>query len=192
MSSDTLTPSLPSTLDVRPSLYRRAAMMVTGSIAISAATILFTNNFINQEMVGLSVNQLQLAAMTLMPYMISAGIAAITAVGVMAMLPAARTAEPTFKIATRLREIGTGNLANSIRLKSGQPMGEIAAEVNAASAALGGRLAAWKVINRQQRGILCKVRLAAELGDTEKVLEHVIEMERNWDKVAEIEEQIRV
>lgn len=192
MSSDTFTPSLPDGLDIRPTLYRRMAVMVGGSVAMSAATILFSNRLLSAEVLESTVNGLHLASVTLMPYMISAGIAAVTAIGITTMLPAARTAEPTRKIVTRLRELGTGNLASAVRLKDGQPMIELAAELNAASAALGSRLAAWKVVNRQQWGILCRVRLAAELGDTAQVLAYVVEMEKNWDKVAEIEEKISV
>jgi hypothetical protein len=53
---------------------------------------------------------------------------------------------------------------------------------------LGRRIAEWKVINRQQWEILQLVRAAGESENHETVLLLVEQMEKNWRKIAAIEE----
>ncbi|MBD3258822.1 HAMP domain-containing protein [candidate division GN15 bacterium] len=132
---------------------------------------------------------MQLAVQTLMPYMISAVIAAITAIGVMTILPTTRVVEPTRQLVIRLNEVAAGDLTTRVRLHADDPLREVANSFNAAVGEMGSQIAAWKVINRQQWGVLCHIRHAVEMGNMQEALQHVKQMERNWDKIAEIEER---
>jgi hypothetical protein len=62
--------------------------------------------------------------------------------------------------------------------------------MNLATQSVGGMVTQIKVINRRQWGVLCRIRLALEEGRPEEALRSVGEMERNWDKMAEIEDRL--
>jgi methyl-accepting chemotaxis protein len=171
-------------------LYRKATFMGMSAVLASAAIIAFYDYNVGQaQTAGVSTN-LELAATTLMPYMISAVIATITAIGVLTMLPSAKVAAPAEQVVFRLREISDGDLTVRIRLEGDDPLKEVGIAFNAAAANLGDQIAHWKVVNRQQWGVLCRIRQAVEENDAEQALRFVAEMEQNWDRIAEIEQQL--
>ena len=81
-------------------------------------------------------------------------------------------------------------MSSKLRVGGNHQLREIVAELNCATQAVGGQLTQIKVINRRQWGVLCRIRLALEEGRPEEALRSVGEMERNWDKLAEIEDRL--
>lgn len=170
-------------------LYRSIAFMCLAAVAASAGVI----SYFNRAPVGFAEvdpNSFQLVASTLMPYMISAVIAAITAIGVVTILPTARLEGPANRLATGLREVADGDLTTRVRLESDEPLSELASELNRAVGHLNTQISEWKLLNRQQWGVLCRIRSAVEHGDSQRALYHVAEMEVNWDRIAEIESKL--
>jgi methyl-accepting chemotaxis protein len=171
-------------------LYRRAAYMGLTAVTASAAIIALYNNTVGALVSSSSRGSLELAVVTMMPYMIAAVIGMLTAFGVMAILPSAKVAAPAEQIVHRLRDISDGDLTVRVRLESDDPLKDVGVAFNAAATTMSDRVAHWKVINRQQWGVLCMIRQSIEEGDRERALRHVSEMEQNWDRIAEIEQQL--
>jgi methyl-accepting chemotaxis protein len=171
-------------------LYRKAVFMGMSAVLASGAIITFYNNQIGGVKPSDAGAGLEVAAVTLMPYMISAVIATITAIGVMNFLPTTRVVAPAEEIVSRLREISDGDLTARVRLEGDDPLKEVGIAFNAAAGNLGDRIAHWKVVNRQQWGVLGRIRHAVESRDMEAALRFVAEMEQNWDRIAEIEQQL--
>jgi methyl-accepting chemotaxis protein len=171
-------------------LRTTVAVMIGSAVCISAAIIVYFDTlFPNKDMAFMS-NKLELAAVTLMPYMISAVVAAITAIGLMALWPSVRAVSPSEKIIDRLRELSAGNLASKVNLRGATQLGEIAVELNRAVEALNRQVAQLKVINRQQWDVLCEIRTAAERSNCTSVLRAVETMEKNWEKLAALEAEL--
>lgn len=171
-------------------LYRNAVFMGMSAVLASAAFIVYYNRNVSDVVSADASAGFELAAMTLMPYMVSAVIATITAIGVLTILPATKMAAPAEEIIYRLRDISDGDLTARIRLEGDDPLKEVGIAFNAATTNLGDRIAHWKVVNRQQWGVLCRIRQAIEENDAEQALRFVAEMEQNWDRIAEIEQQL--
>lgn len=171
-------------------LYRKAVFMGLSAVFASGAIIAYYNRSVPQLTSTAALAPLELAFMTIMPYLIAAVIATLTAIGVMSILPNARIAEPAQQIVCRLREITDGDLTVRVRLNGDDPLKEVGTAFNAAAANLSDRVAHWKVVNRQQWGVLCRIRQSIEEGDREQALRFVAEMEQNWDRIAEIEQQL--
>jgi methyl-accepting chemotaxis protein len=171
-------------------IYRKAVFMGLAAIMASTAIIAYYEQGANKIMLAGITSGPELAAMTLMPYMVSAVIATLTAIGVLTILPAAKVAEPAEQIIYKLRDISDGDLTTRIKLSGDDPLKEVGIAFNAAAGNLGDRIAHWKVVNRQQWGVLCRIRQAVEDNDAEQALRFVAEMEQNWDRIAEIEQQL--
>jgi methyl-accepting chemotaxis protein len=171
-------------------LYRKAVFMGLSAVLASGAIITFYNEYVGGVTVSDAAAGLELAALTLMPYMISAVIATITAIGVMNFLPTVRVVAPAEQIVSRLRELCDGDLTTRVRLDTDDPLKEVGIAFNAAAGNLGDRIAGWKVVNRQQWGVLGRIRQAVEENDMKAALRFVAEMEQNWDRIAEIEQQL--
>lgn len=171
-------------------LYRKAVFMGLCAVFASAAIISYYGRSAPQVSSTGTLTAIELAFMTLMPYLISAVIATLTAIGVMSILPNAKVAAPAQQLVTRLREISDGDLTVRVRLTGEDPLKEVGTAFNAAATGLSDRVAHWKVVNRQQWGVLCRIRQAIEGGDREEALRFVSEMEQNWDRIAEIEQQL--
>jgi len=178
-----------SVLDHRR-LYRTALFMGLSAIMASAAIIGYYNdNVLSVVSSGIS-DRIQLTLLALMPYMISAVISAITAIGVMNMLPTARMAAPVHQMVTRLKEISDGDLTVRVKMDGEDPLKDVGTAFNGAVSSLGDQIAHWKIVNRQQWGVLCRIRKAVEEKDEEQALRFVAEMEQNWDRIAEIEQRL--
>jgi methyl-accepting chemotaxis protein len=171
-------------------LYRTALFMGFSAIMASVAIIWFYNdNVLGVVSAGIS-SRIQLAVLTLMPYMISAVISAITAIGVMAILPTTRVAAPVSQLVARLKEISDGDLTVRVRLEGEDPLKDVGTAFNGAVSCLADQIAHWKIVNRQQWGVLCRIRQAVEEQDQEQALRFICEMEQNWDRIAEIEHRL--
>ena len=101
-----------------------------------------------------------------------------------------RTIQPGRDLVGRLQQMSEGDLSTLLRVGGNHQLREIVAELNSATQALGSQVSQIKVINRRQWGVLCRIRLALEEGRADEALRSVSEMERNWDKMAEIEDRL--
>jgi methyl-accepting chemotaxis protein len=171
-------------------LYRKAVFMAFSAVLASAGIIAYYDQNVSSVLSSGAAAELEVAALTLMPYLIAAVIATITAIGVMTILPSTRVAEPAEEIVHRLRDIGDGDLTTRVRLEADDPLKEVGIAFNTAASSIGDRVAHWKIVNRQQWGVLCRIRQAVELDDREEALRFIAEMEQNWDRIAEIEQQL--
>lgn len=182
---------LESARTLKARTYRRVAFMAVSAVVACGGIIVYYNQMIAGEMIEAFASRSELAAVTLMPYMVSAVIAALTAVGVMSILPTTRYVEPSVHLVVSLREVGAGDLTTRLQLRADDPLRDIANELNLAVGNISNQVTQWKVINRIQWGVLCRIRMAAEHGDCDDVLHFCEEMEGNWDKIAEIEQSLR-
>jgi methyl-accepting chemotaxis protein len=170
--------------------YPTIGLMAGSAVALSAAIIVYFNDLSDPELFGDISGSFELALLTLMPYMISAAVAAITAIGIVNILPLIRISESLEALQLRLRQMAVGDLASRVRIEANLPqLRRLSRELNYTSGDLGRRIAEWKVINRQQWEILQGVRAAGENQNHEAVLLMVEQMEKNWQKIAAIEER---
>jgi methyl-accepting chemotaxis protein len=174
----------------KPRLYRTVAFISLAAVVASAGVITYYNRSIAGLGSAETGNSLYLAAVTLVPYLISAVIIAASAIGVVTILPTTRLVDPAARLLRGLKEVRSGDLTTRVRLSSEDPLKEVAGEFNAALGGLGNQISEWKYLNRQQWGVLCRIRHAVEHGDCERTLRYVAEMEVNWDRIAEIERQL--
>lgn len=169
--------------------YKTMVLMVSTAVILSAAVIIYFQQV--AELGTFDVGgQVQLLTATLLPYLISAAIAAVTAIGILTMLPAVRACAPAQLITYRLKELREGNLQSTVKIGTNHQLQDLASELNMAISSLGGQLTKLKVVNRQQWRVLCQIRTAAMAGNNDEVVKRVEEMERNWVKIAEIEEKL--
>ena len=180
----------PDSIFNRSHLYRKAIFMGLVAGGASAGIITYFNQNVSEYLMPDARAGFRLAAVTLMPYMISAVIATITAIGVMNLLPTTRVAAPAEQIVHHLRDLADGNLTARLRLHAEDPLKDVGVAFNTAAGSLADRVAHWKVVNRQQWGVLCRIRHAIEMNDREEALRFVAEMEQNWDRIAEIEQRL--
>ncbi len=175
----------------RRNTFRIIAFMAGSAIIASAAIISYFNLAISPELTSEMLGSVEIASLTFMPYMISALIAALTAIGVTTLLPYTRYGEPSLKLVSSLRSLAEGDLTVRLQLSTDDPMRDVANELNYAVANIDKAVTTLKVQNRTQWGVLCRIRMAAENGDCDDVLHFCKEMEQNWDKVAEIENRLK-
>jgi hypothetical protein len=136
-------------------------------------------------------NKLELAALTLMPYMISAAVAAITAIGITTVLPLLRIYRSIQPVQERLHHMAAGDLSSRIQsVRGSSQYCSIANDLNNVISELGHNIAQWKIINRNQWELLQSVRLVAVDLDDKQLLTYLDKMEENWAKIAEIEERL--
>lgn len=171
-------------------MYKTMVLMASTAVIISAAIIFYFNQATSGDTTLEFGNRVSLVTSTLLPYLISAGIAAMTAIGILTMLPSVRAYDPAQMILYRLRDLGMGNLQSTVKVGNDHQLKALATELNAAVTSLGSNLTALKVVNRQQWKVLCEIRSAAIGGNCDEVVKRVEEMEKNWAKIAEIEERL--
>lgn len=172
---------------LRSRIYRSVFFMTGAALFVSTALILSFNSAVFKSGAVRLLSASELAAYSLMPYMISAIIAAITAIGVMTILPSARGIGASERIVGRLRSLAAGDLSGTLRIKGDDQHREIAAELNNSVSLVCTRVTQLKVINRQQWGILCQIRATAEQNGQPAIVRLVEEMEGNWKRLAEVE-----
>ncbi|MDH4155931.1 MAG: hypothetical protein OEW00_01465 [candidate division Zixibacteria bacterium] len=171
--------------------YGRLAVMVGAALVISAAIITYFDQYAPTVAAGGVQGLVELVASTLLPYMLSAVVAAITAIGVVTILPLIRGLGSAGLIHKRLREMAAGDLSSRVHLNLASPqLRGLIGELNKTVRSLGDEIADWKMVNRQQWEILEAVRLAACQKDIDAVLRGVDKMQDNWNKIAQIEDKL--
>lgn len=190
MSVQTQTVNVPPQINAgKLQLYKSIIFMAASALFVSASVIIYFNQSTSGEVTeGLS-SRLYLFSTTITPYLISAAVAAMTAIGILAILPSARIYDPAQTLLLRLRELRHGDLSSKVALTHPQ-LKVIASELNEAVGTLGSQLTSLKVLNRQQWEVLGRIRAAAEMHGCQEVMSHIEEMERNWAKIAEVEERL--
>lgn len=171
-------------------LIRRILLLVAGTVVACGALILWQSGEVPFEVLTTWSPAIAESVVVLMPYMISAVIAAITAIAVMALWPSVRKVSPAGQVIERLRDLATGDLSTPLKVRGDDQMKEIAAELSSAITALSIQVDALKVVNRAQWGCLCQIRADAERQNNPTVLAAVAEMEKNWEKLAAIENRL--
>jgi hypothetical protein len=172
--------------------YSRVWLLAASGVLLSAAIIVYYNHKMYYELIRDVYNSLELTAITLMPYMISAVVATITAIGVMSMLPMLKATQAAQRIYLRVKQMSDGDLTTTSRIDCrNQHLNEIAAELNYAIGFLGSSVAQWKIINRQQWNLLECVRQATLDNDHRRALKLIEKIEENWKLTAKIEDKFR-
>ncbi|MFQ5454236.1 MAG: hypothetical protein ACE5D6_08630 [Candidatus Zixiibacteriota bacterium] len=172
--------------------YSRIGFMITTAVIISAVIINYFNDILYDEQIIKVYSTIELAAASLMPYMISAVVAAITAIGVITILPIVRSKESARLIQLRLQQLGDGDFSDKSRIDcSNEYLKNIAFELNYAVGTLSNNIAQLKIINRRQWDILELIRTATMKNDSQTALNHIEKMEENWVKIVEIEERLK-
>ncbi len=172
--------------------YKRVGLMVVTAFLLSAATIVYYNHKLYYEQIASVYTSVEIAAITFMPYMISAVVATLTTLGVMAMLPMIRSKQVAGKICARLSRIADGDLTTNSRLDCGNEyLGDVASELNYSIGFLSSSIAQWKIINRQQWDLLECIRRETFDSHNPALIRLVEKMEDNWAMIAEIEEKFR-
>lgn len=172
--------------------YKQVWLMAGAAVLLSAATIIYYNYKWYNEQIANVINQFELATITLMPYMISAVVATITAIGIREMLPMLRSAQDARHIHGRMKQLAGGDLTVVSRLDCENPhLKDIAVQLNYAVGFLGSSVAQWKIINRQQWDLLENIRRATLKEDHSRALKMIEKMEENWRMIAEIEDRFK-
>lgn len=185
-----LNPPVGLSSSTRTGQYVRAAVLLTASVIICATIIIRYTDWQAGSFMAEFSSLLDLGINTLLPYMISAVIAAITAVAIMAILPAKQLADPSTRIVERLRGLVDGDLSSRVSIKADGNLREVSYELNRAVATLNAQVSKLKVLNRQQWQSLCDIRSAVEAQDGPAALRHIDNMEQNWTRIAEIEKSL--
>lgn len=172
-------------------LAGRIALLIGSAIALSALTIFVFNTTISNAQLVQVYSGVELAALTLIPYMISAAVAAITAICIMALVPAARLRQPATVVKERLQLLSQGDLSGKIHVRGTAPhVQELVYELNLATSNLSHQIAQWKVINRQQWELLEAMREITVVSGQRQLSLIIDQMQRNWEKIAEIEARL--
>ncbi|UCD64119.1 MAG: hypothetical protein JSW34_01415 [Candidatus Zixiibacteriota bacterium] len=168
--------------------YRRIWLLGTSAAVLSVAVIVYYSHKMYYEQIQHVYTWLELLGITLMPYMISAVVATLTAIGIMTMLPMIRSKQTAYRILLRLKRLSDGDLTVGSRVESdNQHLRDVATELNYAIGTLSGLVAQWKIINRQQWDLLEGIRDEAVSDKSLIILSLVEKMEENWKMIAQIE-----
>lgn len=192
MATHDATMRFPSANQYRMRLYGQMTIIALSAVLASGALITYSDTALLNDTIFEAYGRVQLAVATLFPYLISAVIAAITALAVMHMLPATKELDTAEQIVNRLRAMSEGDLNARAKIIGNGQLRDIAFEMNVASSSISHKITQWKLINRQQWLTLCHVRTAVEAGHREEALRYIAMMEEDWSKMAEVEDSFRV
>jgi hypothetical protein len=182
--------ALPTGIPVdKRGLYRSITIMGVTTVVLSAAVIAFMNGLTSYDVWDNVFGQLELVTLTIMPYMISAVIAAITSIAIITMLPFFKVLGIMTSLHHRLHLLSDGDLCSKIPVGKGSHH-EIALTLNDAVDKLASRVSQMKAVNRKQWDLLEMIRMSAQRDDLSKVMVVIEEMEDNWVKISKIEEQL--
>ncbi|MEA3296482.1 MAG: hypothetical protein U9R56_01295 [candidate division Zixibacteria bacterium] len=171
--------------------YVTMGLMAISAVLLSASIVVYFNRAFDQELLTNVRSSVELAAITLMPYMISAAVAAITAVGIVTILPHIRTSRSLRELEDRLREMACGDLSSILTVNDdSQQIRLLTRELNSAIGRVSERIAGLKIVNRRQWDLLESIRQAAMEQNCDDVLFSVEQMENNWKRIADIEKQL--
>lgn len=170
-------------------LYRAMSIMGITAVVLSAAVIAFINGLTSYDVWDNVLGQAEFVAVSLMPYLISAVIAAITSIAIVTMLPFFKVLGVLTTVHHRLHLLSNGDLCSKIPAGKGTHQ-EMALTLNDAVDKLASRVSQMKAVNRKQWDLLEMIRMSAQKDELSRTLEIIEQMEENWVKVAKIEEQL--
>ena len=185
-----VSPTTGQSTPTRADFYVRAGILLSASTIICATLIIRYTDWQAGSFMAEFSSILEIGISTLLPYMISAVVAAITAVAIMAMVPAKPLPDSSSQIARRLRGLVDGDLSSRVNLNSEGNLREVSYELNRAITSLNVHVSKLKLLNRQQWQSLCEIRTAVELQDSASALQHINNMEQNWSRIAEVEKAL--
>lgn len=180
--------ALASPLKVR--LYFRIGVMLVTTILVCSTLVFYFGNQLVDTLVAGVASLADIAVASIMPYLFAAAIAGITAMAITTILPTAQSIEPQEMILHRLRQLSGGDLTYKEKIPPSGPMRDIAMELSQSIGMLRHQVTAWKIVNRQQWSTLCNLREAVERGDTQLAINYIEQMEKTWEKTAEIEKKL--
>ncbi|MBK7140948.1 MAG: hypothetical protein IPH75_02565 [bacterium] len=169
--------------------FRIGAMLVTTMLVCSTLIFYFGNQMVDTLAAGVATLA-DIAVASILPYLFAAAIAGMTAMAITTILPTARSIEPQEAILHRLRQLSSGDLTTSEKVASSGPMREISMELNQSIGMLRHQMTAMKIVNRQQWSTLCNIRDAVERGNLDMAMSYIEQMEKTWQKTAEIEKKL--
>lgn len=176
----------------RHNLSTRVAFLIGSAVTLSALIIGVFNSTFSRAQLEQVCSGVELAAWSLIPYMISAAVAAITAICVLSLLPAAKMQQPAPAVKDRLQGLADGDLATKIQTRRVPPhLQEVVYELNMATSNLSHQVAQWKVINRQQWELLEAMREITVVNGQKQLVRIIEQMETNWEKIAQIEDSFK-
>ncbi len=170
-------------------LFRTIGILGFSAIALSAVVIAYFNGLFYNEGLADVMGQLELLTTSIMPYLISAVIASITAVSINTIIPFFKILSIQAKVQNRLELLAKGDLCSKIPAGRGQAA-IVAHTLNDAVDSLASRVSQIKAVNRKQWDLAESIRMAAKKGDCNIVLQAIDQMEENWTRVAKIESQL--
>jgi hypothetical protein len=180
-----------SGMNAKVGIYRTMLLMALSALTVSAATIIAFNQFVDQSAMAAFNSRIALSVTAMMPYMISAVVAAITAIAIMRIFPMVEQPVSLEQIRDRIGALSDGDLASTIRIHTkDETLKAIANELNFAVGQIGHQIALWKLINRQQWELLNCVHSAGKRDDGDAVCRYVEQIEENWKRIAEIEAKL--
>lgn len=182
----------PNHLLEQDSLFRRRILvMAAGTVVLSGALISAFNYIFFERGAIEHVAQFELTAATLFPYLISAVMAAIVAIGILTVLPYRKFNRPLRTIASRLTSLADGDLTTRVQLQADNTeLQHMVDDLNSSVDTLNTLISHWKLINRRQWELLEGAKQAAAAADSEQALRLINQMETNWEQIATIEEQL--
>ncbi len=182
----------PNELLNQDSLFRRRILiMAIGTVIISGALISAFNYIFFERGAIEYVAQCELTAATLFPYLVSAVMAAIVAIGILTILPYRKFNRPLRTISSRLTSLAEGDLTTRVALQADNvELQHMVHDLNSSVDTLNTLISHWKLINRRQWELLEGAKQAAAAADSEKALKLMNQMESNWEQIATIEEQL--
>ena len=171
--------------------YATVGLMISSALALSVAIIYGSQHGLLNGSADGMITSVELAAVTLMPYMISAAVAAIVAIAVMNVLPYGRVTDDAERIRFRLEQMADGDLSSTLRLHSGsKEMLAVAGQLNRVSNNMANNIAKLKILNRKQWGLLDNLRLAITEGDSKGTIDYLTQMEINWEEISQTEQKL--
>ncbi len=170
-------------------LFRSIATMGVTAVVLSATIIAYMNDLTSSSIWDSAFGRFETFSATIMPYLISAVIGAITSIAIVTMLPFFKVLKILTSLHHRIHLLSNGDLCSKVSVEKGSHQ-EIAMTLNDAVDRLASRISQIKAINRKQWDLLEMVRLSAQRDNIGQAMPIIEEMEENWVKVAKLEEQL--
>ena len=124
--------------------YRGIWLLASSAVVLSSAVIVYYNHKMYHELIANAYSALELTAITLMPYMISAVVATITATGIMSMLPVVKSKQTATRIHKRMKQLGDGDLSTGPRIETNNPyLKDISHELTYIIGTMSSAIAQW-------------------------------------------------
>ena len=170
-------------------LFRTIGILGFSAVTLSAAVIAYFNGIFSNDGLVDVMGQIELLTTSVMPYLISAVIAAITASSINTIIPFFKILSIQAQVHNRLELLAKGDLCSKIPAGRGHAA-KVAHTFNDAVDHLASRVSQLKAINHKQWDLAETIRISAKKGDCSIVLQAVDQMEENWKRASKIEEQL--